>query len=57
MGNYKLGKWNSWVYASGSSYTVPETQYAIDLLDGSTRSYIHVGDKNSTVCLPITAWL
>jgi outer membrane cobalamin receptor len=50
VGNYKLGKWNfaaTWVYASGSPYTAPETQYAIDLLDGQSRSYIHVGDKNS----------
>ena len=49
VGNYKLGKWNlagTWVYATGAPYTAPENQYSIALLDGSTRSFIHVGDKN-----------
>ena len=49
VGNYGFGKWNlaaTWVLASGAPYTAPESQYAIKLLDGSTRSYIHVGDKN-----------
>ncbi|MEK7729716.1 MAG: TonB-dependent receptor, partial [candidate division KSB1 bacterium] len=50
VGNYKLGKWNlagTWVYATGAPYTAPENQYNIALLDGSTRSFIHVGDKNA----------
>jgi outer membrane receptor for ferrienterochelin and colicin len=49
-GNYRLGQWNlaaTWVFASGAPYTAPESQYAIKLLDGSTRSYIHVGGKNA----------
>jgi len=49
VGNYGFGKWNlaaTWVLATGAPYTAPESQYTIKLLDGSTRSYIHVGDKN-----------
>lgn len=49
VGNYTMGKWNlaaTWVYATGSPYTSPENQYGIALLDGVTRSFIHVGDKN-----------
>ncbi len=50
VGNYRLGKWNlaaTWVFASGAPYTTPENQYTITMLDGSTRSYIHVGGKNA----------
>jgi len=50
VGNYGLGKWNfaaTWVYASGAPYTSPESQYAIELLNGSERSYIGVSDKNA----------
>ncbi len=51
VSSYKLGNWNlatTWVYASGSPYTAPENQYALELLDGTSRSFIHVGDKNAT---------
>ncbi len=50
VGNYILGKWNlaaTWVYATGAPYTAPENQYSLTLLDGSSRSFIHVGDKNA----------
>lgn len=50
VGNYKLGKWNlsgTWVYATGAPYTAPENQYSIALLDGTSRSFIHVGAKNA----------
>lgn len=50
VGNYGFGKWNlaaTWVLATGAPYTAPESQYTIKLLDGTTRSYIHVGEKNS----------
>jgi hypothetical protein len=50
VGNYRLGKWNlaaTWVFASGAPYTAPESQYTIKLSDGTTRSYILVGDKNA----------
>jgi D-ribose pyranose/furanose isomerase RbsD len=50
VGNYGFGKWNfaaTWVIASGAPYTAPESQYTIKMLDGSTRSFIHVGDKNA----------
>jgi hypothetical protein len=49
VGNYGLGDWQlsaTWVYASGAPYTAPENQYAVTLLDGTSRSFIHVGDKN-----------
>ncbi len=51
VGNYGWGKWNfsaTWVFASGAPYTAPESQYAINLLDGRSRSDIHMGDKNSS---------
>jgi len=47
---YQLGVWSlavTWVFASGSPYTAPESQYFIPLLDGTTQSYIHVSDKNA----------
>lgn len=50
VGSYSWGDWTlaaTWVYATGAPYTAPENQYAIELLDGNTRSYIHVGDKNT----------
>jgi outer membrane receptor for ferrienterochelin and colicin len=50
VGNYGIGKWNlaaTWIFGSGAPYTAPENQYTIKLLDGSTRSYIHAGEKNS----------
>jgi hypothetical protein len=50
VGNYSFGRWNfaaTWVYATGAPYTAPESQYGIELLDGTMRSFIHVGDKNA----------
>ncbi len=49
VSSYRLGKFDlaaTWVYASGAPYTSPEAQYSIELLDGQTRSFIHVSDKN-----------
>lgn len=46
---YETGNWNfsaSWVYSTGLPYTAPESQYFIELLDGSKQSYIHVSEKN-----------
>jgi len=37
----------TWVFASGSPYTAPESQYYIPLLDGERYSYLHVSDKNA----------
>jgi ferric enterobactin receptor len=50
VSKYTLGVYTfaaTWVYATGSPYTAPESQYFVPLLDGSTQSYIHVSDKNS----------
>jgi hypothetical protein len=37
----------TWVYATGSPYTAPESQYFVPLLNGDRQSYIHVSDKNA----------
>jgi hypothetical protein len=50
VAKYNLGVYSfaaTWVYASGSPYTAPESQYFIPLLDGEVNSYIHVSDKNA----------
>ncbi|OGV07390.1 MAG: hypothetical protein A2299_01040 [Stygiobacter sp. RIFOXYB2_FULL_37_11] len=49
VGSYETGNWNfsaSWVYSTGLPYTAPESQYFIELLDGTKQSYIHVSEKN-----------
>lgn len=49
IGTVGAGRWNfsaTWALASGRPYTAPESEYSIELLDGSTQSYIHVGEKN-----------
>ncbi|MFH1850725.1 MAG: TonB-dependent receptor [Candidatus Neomarinimicrobiota bacterium] len=50
VGTYKLGKWNlaaTWMFSTGNAYTAPESQYFLEMLDGSDLSYIHVGEKNA----------
>ena len=50
VGKYTWGIYTfaaTWVYATGSPYTAPASQYFVPLLDGSTQSYIHVSDKNA----------
>jgi len=47
--NYKVGRWDlagTWVYGTGKPYTAPIGGYEITLLDGSTNSYVSVGEKN-----------
>lgn len=49
VGTYRWGLWtfsSTWVYGSGKPYTLPESQYALELLDGTEMTYIHVGSKN-----------
>ncbi len=49
VGTYHTGRWTfsgTWVYGSGKPYTTPESQYVLQLLDGTEMSYIHVGEKN-----------
>jgi len=46
--NYKVGRWDlagTWVYGTGKPYTAPIGGYEITLLDGSTNSYVSVGEK------------
>jgi ferric enterobactin receptor len=49
VGSWERGGWtlsSSWIYGTGRPYTAPESQYAIRLLDGTTSTYVHVGDRN-----------
>jgi ferric enterobactin receptor len=49
VGIYKLGNIDlsaTWIYASGRPYTAPSGGYTVTLLDGTTKSYIDVTDKN-----------
>ncbi len=50
VGVYQAGPWTfsgTWVYGSGRPFTAPESEYAVELLDGTSFSYIHVGGKNA----------
>jgi hypothetical protein len=50
FGVYALGPWEfaaTGLYGSGRPYTAPVSQYQVELLDGTTQTYIHVGSKNS----------
>ena len=50
VGVYQFGPWTfsgTWVYGSGRPFTAPESEYGIELLDGTSLSYIHVGAKNA----------
>ena len=50
VGIYQMGPWafsGTWVYGSGRPFTAPESEYVVELLDGTSSSYIHVGNKNA----------
>jgi hypothetical protein len=50
VGSYRVNDWTlsgSFTYGSGTPYTIPESQYPLRLLDGSTLNYVHVGEKNA----------
>ena len=47
---YKLGKFDiagNFVFATGKPFTAPVGQYFLTMLDGTSRDFIHFGDKNS----------
>jgi ferric enterobactin receptor len=49
VGLYKYRRWDfsaNWIYASGRPYTAPSGAYTITLLDGTTKDYFTVTDKN-----------
>ncbi|MBL7011180.1 MAG: hypothetical protein ISR82_08165, partial [Candidatus Marinimicrobia bacterium] len=49
VGMYKWGPWNfasTFVYATGTPYTTPQSRYYLPLLNGDEFTYIHVSDKN-----------
>ncbi len=49
VGTYSAAGWtlsSSWTGGSGTPYTAPQSEYAIELLDGSTLGFTHVGEKN-----------
>ena len=51
VGSYRVGPWTlsaTWVLGSGKAYTAPESFYVIDLADGNTASFVHVGEKNGS---------
>ncbi len=50
VGSVTGGRWTlsaNGLFATGRPYTAPESEYFLDLLDGSQQSYIHVGEKNA----------
>jgi len=50
VNSVRLGKWTlagTWVYATGKPYTRPVGFNEVTLLDGSTTSYVSVGEKNA----------
>jgi len=50
VGLYKRGPWtfsSTFVYTTGNPYTAPESQYTLEMLDGQSLNYIHVGEKNA----------
>lgn len=47
---YNVKRWNfsvTYIYATGRPYTAPLGGYQLTLLDGSTRDYVAVGEKNA----------
>ncbi|MFA6167453.1 MAG: TonB-dependent receptor [Gemmatimonadaceae bacterium] len=49
VANYATGAWKfaaTWVFGTGTPYSAQESQYYLTLLDGTSESYIHIGDKN-----------
>jgi|WetSurMetagenome_2_1015567.scaffolds.fasta_scaffold03721_7 ferric enterobactin receptor len=49
VGLYKFRRWDfsaNWIYASGRPYTAPSGAYTITLLDGTTKDFFTVTDKN-----------
>jgi hypothetical protein len=47
---YRWKRWSfsgTWIYATGRPYTAPEGGYNITLLDGTEKSFISAGQKNS----------
>ena len=50
VSSYRVNDWTvsgSFTYGSGTPYTIPESQYPLRLLDGTTFNYVHVGEKNA----------
>lgn len=50
VASYQWNRWvlaGSWSFGSGRPYTIPESQYTINLLDGRSLTYVNVGPKNS----------
>lgn len=50
VNSYRLGRWNfsgTWVFATGKPYTSPVGAYELTYLDGTTETYVNVGEKNA----------
>ncbi len=50
INTYEYKKWTfaaTWIYATGKPYTEPVGSYTLNMLDGSTEDFLHIGPKNS----------
>ena len=50
VNTYKFRKFTfagTWIFATGKPYTEPLGGYSVLLLDGSTQSFLNIGEKNS----------
>jgi hypothetical protein len=51
VNTYKYRNWTfagTWIYGTGKPYTEPVGQYSLDMLDGSTKSFMDIGSKNGS---------
>lgn len=49
--NYRVKKWNfstSFIYGSGKPFSEPAGQYAVELLNGDSLSFVDIGTKNGS---------
>ncbi len=49
VSSYKMGKWTfagTWIFATGKPYTAPTGAYELEYADGSSTTFLSIGDKN-----------
>ena len=49
VGSYKMGRWTfagTWIFATGKPYTAPTGAYELEYADGSSTTFLSIGDKN-----------
>ncbi len=50
VNTFKFRNWvfaGTWIYGTGKPYTEPVGQYSLEMLDGSVKSYLDIGSRNS----------